>query len=268
MENMSINAILKNYYLGEKLDSLQLDPGELYGLFKKIEITNDEELKKKYKEKILLGNIKLVPAVIFRFILRSSKNSIIEKSILSYEDIIQEGLLGLYLAIDRYKLNLNERFYSFSTFAVPYIYGMIQKLIFERFNAIRIPRNLFYNKKEDENIQRKFSTLSNIVSLDRLVNADNEDSIEFHEFKTTPEELRKNIGNEIETKMELEYIINNLLKENERLIFKLYFLEDMTQSEISEICKISQSYISRILKRIKYKLKTYKKREDILYERI
>ncbi len=188
---------------------------------------NDEELALQAKlgdekaENILLEQYKSLVVKIARsyFILGGEM-----------EDIVQEGMIGLYKAIKGYD---NKKNASFKTFATMCIKHQIQSAI-KTANA------------------KKNAPLSNSVSLQSFSeNSDDEDFLPVNLiFQISPDEK---IINREEYKTLLENI-KKMLSDKEMQVLKLY-LKGYTYKEISNILKISEKSIDNSLSRIKTKLK-------------
>jgi len=76
-----------------------------------------------------------------------------------YEDIISEGMIGLIQAANRFDPSIGT---SFSTFAVPYIYGNMLRYIREKSSIIKIPRSLmddYENNIDNINMLRNYKSL-------------------------------------------------------------------------------------------------------------
>ena len=188
----------------------------------------------------------------------------------SADDLIQVASLGLVNAIDRFK---PERGTPFAAFAAPTILGELKRHFRDRVWTVRVPRGLHDRMAEVDkaigeltrDLQRS-PTVREIaarmeledadvlevleanhnrrpLSLDRPASDDSEDP--------TPAEW---LGQEdagfdlIEGRIALEEAIPHL-SERERLVLRLRFVEDMTQSQIAERIGHSQMHVSRILRR-------------------
>ena len=79
------------------------------------------------RDRLILGNLRLVLSVIRRF---SSRNE-------NPDDLFQVGVIGLIKAIDHFKLDLDVKF---STYAVPMIIGEIRRYLRDN-NSIRVSRS-------------------------------------------------------------------------------------------------------------------------------
>ena len=146
------------------------------------------------------------------------------------EDIVQEGMIGLFKAIKGYDKKKNA---SFKTFATMCIKHQIQ-------SAIKVAN------------AKKNSPLSNSVSLQSFSeNSDDEDFLPVSLiFQISPDEKvinKENYQNLLEN-------IKKMLSDKEFQVLK-YYLKGYTYKEISNILETSEKSIDNSLSRIKSKLK-------------
>ena len=146
------------------------------------------------------------------------------------EDIVQEGMIGLYKAIKGYDKKKNA---SFKTFATMCIKHQIQ-------SAIKVAN------------AKKNSPLSNSVSLQSFSeNSDDDDFLPVNLiFQVSPDE-------KIINKEDYRNLLKNIkkmLSEKELQVLK-YYLKGYTYKEISNILGTSEKSIDNSLSRIKSKLK-------------
>ena len=184
-----------------------------------------------------------------------------------YDDLVSYGIFGLLDAIDKFDL---EKGVKFETYASLRIKGAIIDSIRE---LDWVPRALRQKSKEmeriftetehelgrsasDEEVAQRMgvtteefsklltkSSISSMVSLDEFLEQNYEHGI-------SPRETSKDAQPEgyIE-KAELKEILGNsidMLPEKERIVVILYYYEDLTLREISEIMKVSESRISQL----------------------
>ena len=146
------------------------------------------------------------------------------------EDIVQEGMIGLYKALKGYDKKKNA---SFKTFATMCIKHQIQ-------SAIKVAN------------AKKNSPLSNSVSLQSFSeNSDDDDFLPVNLiFQVSPDEK---IINKEDYRNLLENI-KKMLSDKEFQVLK-YYLKGYTYKEISNILETSEKSIDNSLSRIKSKLK-------------
>ncbi|MBQ6153060.1 MAG: sigma-70 family RNA polymerase sigma factor, partial [Ruminococcus sp.] len=90
--------------------------------------TGSEEERKKAREEMISGNLKLVLSVIQRFVGRGE----------NLDDLFQVGVIGLIKAIDNFDPSLDVRF---STYGVPMVCGELRRYLRDN-NSIRVSRSL------------------------------------------------------------------------------------------------------------------------------
>lgn len=229
-----------------------LKPEEKEALFDKIS-QGDKNARQRYIE----GNLRLVLSVMKRFS-SSSENA---------DDLFQIGCIGLMKAIDNFDTSLNVKF---STYAVPMIIGEIRRFLRDN-NTIRVSRSLkdiaykaICTKEilikqgikeptiEDisketgipgEDIIYALDAIQQPVSLYEPVYTDGNDALYVMDQlsdKKTHEELW------IEQLSLSDALLK--LKEREKRIIILRFLEGKTQMEVSKSIGISQAQVSRLEK--------------------
>ena len=189
----------------------------------------------------------------------------------SADDLIQVASLGLINAIDRFD---PERGTPFAAFAAPTILGELKRHFRDRVWTVRVPRGLHDRMAEVEKaiivLTRELQRSPTVREIASRMEIDEADVLEVLEAnhnrrplsldrpgpsddadESTPAEW---LGSEdegfelIEGRIALEEAIPHL-SERERLVLRLRFVEDMTQSQIAERIGHSQMHVSRILRR-------------------
>lgn len=154
------------------------------------------------------------------------------------EDIIQEGMIGLYKAIRDFKVEKQANFYSFAELCIT------RQMI----TAIKTAN------------RQKHSPLNTYLSLNRSVYDENDECtyIELlsYDKMSNPEDLV--IGNE--ERLDIEKNISGVLSKLERTVLGLY-LKGKSYTEIAEIIDKDEKSIDNALQRVK------KKVEKIVVER-
>ena len=173
------------------------------------------------KAKLIEHNLRLVMYIAKRF----------ENNKLDIQDLISVGSIGLIKAVDSYNLDKNIKL---ATYASRCIENEILMFL------------------------RKASKSVNDLSLDDgLINDDEGNSLSLSEL--IPDD--KSISDEIENKDQKKFLIRTINKLNKRekiimcLRYGLNGYDELTQKEVADIMNISQSYISRLEKKILSKLK-------------
>lgn len=218
------------------------------------------------REKLALGNLRLVLSVIKRF---NTKND-------TADDLFQVGCIGLLKAID----NFNPAFdVKFSTYAVPMIIGEIRR--FQRDNtSVRISRGLrdlaYRALQVKEDIIRRQMREPTISEIAKILGEDEHAVEEATTAIVEPISLYDSVYGEGE---DSTYVIDQLsddsqsddilienialkealkkLNEREKNIIQRRYYRGKTQMEISEEIGISQAQVSRIEKGAIDKLRKY-----------
>lgn len=225
----------------------------------------------------ILDNMNLVHYVVRKF----------HPSVDDYEDLVQEGMFGLCLSAIRFK----EGFGTFSTYAVPYISGYIQRYLREN-KLIKYSRSFKdmlyrinkyigeYPEASQEEIcaALKISSyeyiqciiLSEYDSLDRLIEGKDDHSVSIGDFIPDTSVFDKYFDDKVEEILiEIENDVVKDLPKKHRDIYDDYFYsnlfgEDITQNELAKKYDVSQSYASRIICKInKDILQRYKKETEV-----
>jgi RNA polymerase sigma-B factor len=188
----------------------------------------------------------------------------------SFDDLLQVANLGLVNAIDRFE---PERGIPFAAFASPTVLGELKRHFRDRVWTVRVPRGLHDRMAEVDKataaltveLQRSPSVGEiaakleidpgevlevleanhnrRPLSLDRPVGSDEDESPASEWIGEEDEGFEL-----VDDKLALEGVLPHL-DERERLILRLRFAEDMTQSQIAEQIGHSQMHVSRILRR-------------------
>ncbi|HEX7059657.1 MAG TPA: SigB/SigF/SigG family RNA polymerase sigma factor [Solirubrobacterales bacterium] len=189
----------------------------------------------------------------------------------SFDDLLQVANLGLLNAVDRFD---PERGIPFTAFASPTILGELKRHFRDRVWTVRVPRGLHDRMAEVdkaiaelmEQLQRspsvgeiaehlgvdqtdvlevmEASHNRRPLSLDRPASSDEADESPASEWIGSEDEGFELVEGRIALDAALPY-----LDERERLVLRLRFAEDMTQSQIAEQIGNSQMHVSRILRR-------------------
>jgi RNA polymerase sigma-B factor len=187
----------------------------------------------------------------------------------SFDDLLQVANLGLVNAIDRFQ---PERGTPFAAFASPTILGELKRHFRDRVWTVRVPRGLHDRMAEVDKATSELTvTLQRSPSVGEIakrLEIDPADVLEVLEanHNRRPLSLDRPLGDEeespasewigdedegfelVEDKLTLEGVLPQL-DDRERLILKLRFVDDMTQSQIAEQIGHSQMHVSRILRR-------------------
>jgi len=189
----------------------------------------------------------------------------------SFDDLLQVASLGLVNAIDRFDPS---RGTPFTAFASPTILGELKRHFRDRVWTVRVPRGLHDRMAEVEKaiteLTVELQRSPAVGEIAERLDVDAADVLEVLEanHNRRPLSLDRPMGNEeseespaaewvgdedggfelVEDKLALERALPHL-DERERLVLRLRFSEDMTQSQIAERIGHSQMHVSRILRR-------------------
>jgi len=189
----------------------------------------------------------------------------------SFDDLLQVANLGLLNAVDRFD---PERGIPFTAFASPTILGELKRHFRDRVWTVRVPRGLHDRMAEvDKAITELTKQLQRSpsvgeiaerldveqtdvlevmeanhnrrpLSLDRPPGGEDSDEAPPSEWVGSDDERFELVEGRIALDAALPY-----LEERERIVLRLRFVEDMTQSQIAERIGHSQMHVSRILRR-------------------
>ena len=188
----------------------------------------------------------------------------------SFDDLLQVASLGLVNAVDRFDPS---RGTPFPAFASPTILGELKRHFRDRVWTVRVPRGLHDRMAEVEKAMQKLTVeLQRSPSVGELAERLGVEPTEVLEVleanrNRRPLSLDRPPGEDSEEAPAGEWIgaedsgfglaedramlesAMPALDERERLILRLRFVEDMTQSQIAEQIGHSQMHVSRILRR-------------------
>jgi RNA polymerase sigma-B factor len=194
----------------------------------------------------------------------------------SIDDLIQVASLGLVNAIDRFE---PERGTPFAAFAAPTIVGELKRHFRDRVWTVRVPRGLHDRiagvdkaisqltvelqrspsvgeiaaklEIEPSEVLEVLEASHNRrpLSLDRPTGGDEEEAPAAEWVGSVDERFEL-----VDDKLALEEALPRL-DERERLVLRLRFVEDMTQSQIAARIGHSQMHVSRILRRTLEKIR-------------
>lgn len=190
---------------------------------------NEIELVKEFQEKndlsakskLIEHNLRLVMYIAKRF----------ENNKLDMQDLVSVGSIGLIKAVDSYKPDKNIKLATYASRCIE--------------NEI-----LMFLRKANK-------TINDLSLDDGLVNDDEGNSLSLGEM--IPDEHL--IYDEVELKDQKSFLLQSIEKLNNRektimcMRYGLNGYDELTQKEVADIMNISQSYISRLEKKILRKLK-------------
>ncbi len=195
-----------------------------------------------------------------------------------FEDLLQVASLGLLKAIDRYDAS---RGHAFQSFAVPTILGEMRRYFRDSGWAIHVPRGAQERalKVRDAQTQLAGATghsptvneLAQFLEFDVEQVIDALQAIQAYETVSLDaprpggDDEAPSYGETIGTDddryelVELDATLSSVLGHippRQRMILRMRFMEDLTQTEIAERVGISQMQVSRLLRRSMDQLRT------------
>ena len=209
------------------------------------------------KEELILGNLKLVLAMVQRFSHRVD----------NMDDLFQIGCVGLIKAIDHFDLKHEVRF---STYAVPMILGEMKRHLRDN-QMIRVSRQLkdlaYQAMRVKEEMMQKLDRDVSNEEIAKEMGIDVKDINECFEAVGTVLSIFDPVYNDDgdslylvdqiqDDKDEIEHMINVMalnqslktLTDKELDIIRKRYYDSLTQTEIAEEMGISQAQVSRIEK--------------------
>lgn len=188
-----------------------------------------------------------------------------------FDDLLQVANLGLLGAIDRFDPS---RGIPFTAFASPTILGELKRHFRDRVWTVRVPRGLHDRMAEVDktitDLTKRLQRSPSVGEIAERLELEQTDVLEVLEANHNRRTLSLDrpaggeesdeappsdwIGSEderfelVESRIALSSALP-FLEERERLVLRLRFIEDMTQSQIAEQIGHSQMHVSRILRR-------------------
>jgi RNA polymerase sigma-B factor len=189
----------------------------------------------------------------------------------SFDDLLQVASLALVNAVDRFD---PDRGIPFSAFASPTILGELKRHFRDRAWTVRVPRGLHDRMAQVDkavaDLTEKLQRSPSIAEIAEKLELEPTDVLEVMEanHNRRPLSLDRPVGGDeaeeaqpadwigeedknyelVEGRVTLDAALPDL-DERERLVLRLRFVDDMTQSQIAEEIGHSQMHVSRILRR-------------------
>ena len=187
-----------------------------------------------------------------------------------FDDLVQVANLGLLNAVDRFD---PERGTPFTAFASPTILGELKRHFRDRVWTVRVPRGLHDRMAEVEkaiaDLTKELQRSPSVGEIAARLGVEQIDVLEVMEANHNRRPLSLDHpagGEDSEESPPAEWVGSEdegfelaegrvaldaalpYLDERERLVLRLRFVEDMTQSQIAERIGHSQMHVSRILR--------------------
>lgn len=225
-----------------------------------------DNLKKKAKMKTLIV-ASMLPVV------KKLTRTIARRSYDPIEDMVQAGSIGLLKAIDRFSCSIND---NFRVYAGYFIIGEIKHYLRDKLNTVHVPRHIqelcirinnFTSTLTYEELQAltseevasalevpkeavDFALLADrrrsTLSIEEVYANDGDGKGLLFEEIYTAEDYKKKAENN-DTEIFLNDIIS-MLPAEQKVVFDMYYNQDMNQAEISEALQISKMAVYRRLK--------------------
>ena len=215
-----------------------------------------EEVKKKAREEMINGNLKLVLSVIQRFTNRGE----------NLDDLFQVGCIGLMKAVDNFNPDLMVRF---STYGVPMIIGEIRRYLRDN-NSVRVSRSLRDTAYKAMQVKERLTNENHqeptVEQIAKELDISREEVVMALESIVEPVSLYEpvfndggdtiyvmdQVGDNNDDQNWLEEIalkqaINDL-SDREKKILTMRFFQGKTQMEVASEIHISQAQVSRLEK--------------------
>ena len=219
-------------------------------------VNGSEAEKKKARDEMINGNLRLVLSVIQRFTNRGENP----------DDLFQVGVIGLIKAIDNFDHTLNVRF---STYGVPMIIGEIRRYLRDN-SAVRVSRSMRDTAYRAMQIKEQLTAKNNreptVEEIAKLMDVPKENVVLALEAVVEPVSLYEpvfsdgndtvyvmdQIGDNSDDSSWLEELAMKeaiaRLSDREKRILTLRFFRGKTQMETAAEIGISQAQVSRIEK--------------------
>ena len=176
------------------------------------------------KNKLIEHNLRLVVYIAKKF----------ENTATDLDDLTSVGSIGLIKAINTFNTQKNIKLATYASRCIENEILMYLRKVSKQKNELSLDKTLSLDSEGNELV------LSDIIGVDA-------------------DEAYYSVESQFENQM--VYQVLNSLDEKEKSIMKMRFglmgEEEKTQEEVAEILNISQSYISRIEKKILHKMKKY-----------
>jgi RNA polymerase sigma-B factor len=183
------------------------------------------------------------------------------------EDLEQVAMLGLVKAVDRFDPDFG---YSFSTFAIPTIMGELRRYFRDRTWSMRVRRRSKENHlvvvSATDELQQILGRSPTVGELARHCDLSTDETLEALEVADVYRCAPLDVGDDerngdtarfgveepgyalCEARTVLPRLLEALPCDRDRLIIKLRFVDEMTQSQIAAQLGISQVQVSRLLR--------------------
>lgn len=237
-------------------------------LWQQYKETSDIEIR----NLLVLRYVDLVKSIVRRI-------SSISNNYAEAEDLTSYGMIGLIKAIEKFDINKGVTFETFATYRIrgevidymrrnDWVPRGVRKRAYDIENAVNNLTNELGRQPSDEELSRKlgigYGDLKqalgdierfNLISFEELIQDTVKIDSDFADSDTPEgslqeEELMKVLADTLDD-----------MPERERLVLTLYYYEELTLKEISQVMGVSESRVSqlhsRAIEKMKKKLKSY-----------
>lgn len=212
------------------------------------------------REKLVSYNLPLVHAICRRY----------PPETVEYEDIFQEGCIGLLQALQKYDPGKEAKF---STYAVPFILGMIRSYLRKNGHLLKVPRSYYAHFRRllevRDGLEQALQRRPNLEEIAQKMGLPREEivwllDLQYPVFPLTAVDASNGFSSGVENHTsEQEKIFNtiilkekiNVLPRREKQVIVLRYLLEKNQDEVARILGLSQKHISRLEKQALKKLK-------------
>ena len=236
-----------------------------------LEYKNESDVKKKHVAylRLIEETLKIVKKIELSFYPYPGN--------ISRDDLIQVGAVGVLKAIETYK---PEERGSFKTYVSKVIKGKIFHYLRDKANLVKTPRETIANmskvKEAIDELSENNTKIPTVEEVSKYVNLPFEKVEEIMNIELIKnmisldqniytseggETLMDRIQDNEESSFEdtyankkiIEFALNKL-QQNDKIAIQMYYIDGESRKEISKVLKVSQTQVSRILKRALNKL--------------
>lgn len=237
-------------------------------LFKKM-LNSSKEEAEEIRKNIITGNLRLVVETIKKY-----RNNVEDQ-----KDLFQIGCIGLIKAVDTFDFTKNMMFSTYATVCISNrvkeylrkgnmncgVLGQLKIKIDEYSDEIYKTTGV---NPTTEQISEYFNIPHNKVckalNIRQIESLDNKvidsESASYADLISTDENIEEEYIKKCERQIIKKFI--NKLNEKEKTIFNMYFIQDMSQNQISKKLCISQPQVSKKIRKVLEELKTIMLKEN------
>lgn len=204
-------------------------------------------------------------------------------------DLFSLGLIGLYDALNRFDIKRELKFDTYASFRIrgSIIDGLRKEDWLSRTSRDKVKKVELASEMLEQTLKRtptaeeiaqetklnagevvevvRDSLFANVLSIDKPMQSDNQETVEtignllpdkaFH----TPEEslVKEELVTELVTSLKE-------LNENEQLVISLFYVEELSMTEIGEVLELTTSRISQIHKQALFKLRKILQKSQVV----